>query len=215
MNVDRARFLLLTTALSAATAVAISASGCSATSDTKDSGTTEPTPTTDSGTDAYTADAYTGDSSTEDGGACLDDTGLAPTCEGAALNCSTICEHYIPTFKQGVGRAIADCIIKLPTCEGAQAEIANCVQNALGAACPDPTAEGFCAPLSTACGAADGGDAGAAALPLADCNDLATGLNTRGARRSLRASTTAWTLATAWPTRTPASTPSSNGMMGT
>ena len=180
MNVDRARFLLLTTALSAATAVAMSASGCSATSDTKDSGTTEPLPGVDSGTDAYAADAYTGDSSTEDAGACLNDTGLAPTCEGAALNCATICEHYIPTFTKGVGRAITGCIIKLPSCAGADAEIANCVQNALGAACPDPTAEGYCAPLSSACGDADGGDAGVAALPLADCIDLAQGLNTQG-----------------------------------
>lgn len=181
MNVDRARFLLLTTALSAATAVALSATGCSATSDTKDGGTTNTTPGTDAGTDAYTADAYTGDSSTEDGGgACLDDTGLAPTCEGAALDCSTICQHYIPTFKKGVGRAITDCIIKLPTCEGAQVEIANCVQIALAEACPDPTAEGYCVPLSTACGDADGGDAGASTLPVSDCIDLASGLNAAG-----------------------------------
>ena len=180
MNVDRARFLLLTTALSAATAVAMSASGCTVANETKDGGTTDPNPTTDSGsgTDA-TTDAYTADGAT-DGGACLDDTGLAPTCEGAALDCATICQHYIPTYKNGVGRAIADCIVKLPTCEGAQVEIANCVQNALGAACPNPTAEGYCVPLSTACGAADGGDAGAAALPVADCIDLATGLNATG-----------------------------------
>ena len=179
MIVDRARFLLLTTALSAATAVAASASGCSATSDTKDSGTTQTIPV-DSGADGYTADAYTGDSSTEDGGACLDDTGLAPTCEGAALDCSSICTHYIPIFKKGVGRAITECIIKLPTCESADVALAKCVDDALAAVCPDPTAEDFCAPLSTACGPGDGGDGGVGSLPLAKCNPLAAGLNAQG-----------------------------------
>jgi hypothetical protein len=180
MNVDRARFLLLTTALSAATAVALSASGCTVKNDATDAGTTNPNPTTDSGTDAYTADAYTGDSSTEDGGACLDDTGLAASCDGVPADCSTICQHYLPTFKKGVARSITACLVKLPTCEGAQVEIANCVQNALGAACPDPTAEGYCGPLSTTCGDADGGDAGMATLPVADCIDLASGLNDQG-----------------------------------
>jgi hypothetical protein len=179
MNVDRARFLLLTTALSAASAVAMSATGCSATSDTKDSGTTEPTPGTDSGTDAYAADAYTADSST-DSGACLDDTGLAPTCEGAVADCATICQHFIPTYKNGVGRAIADCIVALPSCVGADAAIASCVDKALAAACPDPTAEGYCNPLFLACGDPDAGDGGTASLPLADCIDLAKGLNAQG-----------------------------------
>ena len=179
MNVDRARFLLLTTALSAATAVAASASGCSATSDTKDSGTTAPTPV-DSGADSYTADGATGDSSTEDGGACLDDTGLAPTCEGAALDCASLCAHYIPIFKNGVGRAITECILKLPTCAGADVALAKCVDDALAQVCPDPTAEDFCTPLATACGPGDGGDGGAGSLPLATCNPVAAGLNTQG-----------------------------------
>ncbi len=175
MNVDRARFLLLTTALSAATAVAASASGCSATNTATDGGTTT---TVDSGgADAYTADANTGDSSVEDGGACLDDTGLEPTCEGAALDCATLCAHYIPTFKNGVGRAITECIIKLPTCEGADVALAKCVDDALAQVCPDPTAEDFCAPLSTACGPGDGG---VGSLPLAKCNPVAAGLNAQG-----------------------------------
>ena len=105
---------------------------------------------------------------------------MEATCEGAALNCATICQHYLPTFTKGVARAITACIIALPSCDGADVSIANCVQNALGAACPDPTAEGYCVPLSSACGDGDGGDAGAATLPLADCIDLATGLNTQG-----------------------------------
>jgi hypothetical protein len=179
MNVDRARFLLLTTALSAATAVAVSATGCSATSDTKDGGTTNTTPDTDSGTADSSTDAYAADGDT-DGGACLDDTGLAATCDGVPADCSTICEHYLPTFKKGVARAITGCLVKLPTCEGAQVEIANCVQNALGQACPDPTAEDYCNPLSEACGGADGGDAGMSTLPRADCIDLAAGLNDTG-----------------------------------
>jgi hypothetical protein len=177
MNVDRARFLLLTTALSAATAVAASASGCTVKNDETDAGTTV-TPGTDSGTDAYTnADAYTADSSIEDAGACLDDTGLAPTCEGAALDCASLCAHYLPNFKNGVGRAITECIIKLPTCESADVALAKCVDDALAAACPDPTAEDFCAPLSNACGPGDGG---VGSLPLTACNPVAAGLNTAG-----------------------------------
>lgn len=184
MNVDRARFLLLTTALSAATAVAASASGCSATNTATDGGTT--TPVDSGGADGYAADAFSGDSSVEDGGACLDDTGLAPTCEGAALNCATLCAHYIPIFKNGVGRAITECIIKLPTCDGADVALAKCVDDALAQVCPDPTAEGFCAPLATACGPGDGGDGGVGSLPLAKCNPVAAGLNTQG-RKELEA----------------------------
>lgn len=183
MNVDRARFLLLTTALSAATAVAASATGCSVTSESTDGGATNTTPGTDSGTTDSSTDAYAADGDT-DGGACLDDTGAAATCDGVPLDCSTICQHYLPTFKKGVARAITGCLVKLPTCEGAQLEIANCVQNALGQACADPTAEDYCNPLATACDGADGGtdagDGGVATLPRADCIDLAKGLNDQG-----------------------------------
>ena len=178
MNVDRARFLLLTTALSAATAVAASASGCSVTSTNNGPGTTTPV---DSGygVDGSDTDAYTTDASTEDGGACLDDTGAAADCTGVNATCTTICQNIATNYKKGVARSIAGCLLKLPTCESAAMEIATCVQAGLAAACTDPTAEGYCDPLVNVCDA-DGGDGGANALDKVECTDLATGLNTAG-----------------------------------
>lgn len=179
MKVDRARFLLLTTALSAATAVAISATGCTLKSEASDGGSTPTTPTNDSGSDGApdaASDGYTADSATGDGGACLDDTGLAPTCEGANTSCTATCEHYLTTFKKDVARAIAGCIVALPSCEGATLEVTDCVQNALARACPDPTAEGFCEPLATTCN----GDGSSTAFSKSDCTDVATGLSKAG-----------------------------------
>lgn len=174
MNVDKARFLLLTTALSAATAVASAASGCSSTSDAKDGGTTTTTPTPEAGgTDASTADA-----STADANACLDDTGLAPTCQGSSsdVTCASTCNALTAHYKMGVARAIGDCIMQLPACEGAINQIDSCVQSALEKACPDPTAEGYCTPLSMAC--AD--DGAATTLTQADCLNVARALTTQG-----------------------------------
>ena len=97
----------------------------------------------------------------------------------AAAPSSPICAHYLPNYKKGVARAITECIIKLPTCEGATAEVANCVQNALAKACPDSTAVGFCSPIVESC-KGDGGDAGVAPLDIGECTDMATGLNSAG-----------------------------------
>lgn len=179
MKVDRARFLLLTTALSAGTAVGVMGMGCSVTSTASDGGT----PATDdaaTGTDSSTTDSSTTDGG-GDGGACLANEGLAPTCEGASLSCAATCAGFLPNYKNAVGRAIVECILALPTCEGATVEVANCVQKALGKACADPTAKTFCDPLVVSCGGADGGaDAGASRLPQSECEDIATGLNATG-----------------------------------
>jgi hypothetical protein len=179
MNVDRARFLLLTTALSAATAIAVSASGCTVVSDKSDGGTVTPpvdndaaTPY-DSGTDAY----YATDAS--DASACLTDDGIAPTCEGATnAACGTLCQNYLPNYKKGVSRAIAECLLALPSCEAGVDEgaIANCVQISLAKACPDPSAATFCTPLVTQCGA----DGGVSNLDQTECQDLIVGLNDTG-----------------------------------
>lgn len=180
MKVDRSRFLLLTTALSAATAVAITA-GCTVkSSDNGSSGTT--TPPTEAGSPYDSSpDAYATDGDT-DGGSCLDDTGSAPDCTAqTGTACTTVCQHYLPNYKKGVARSIADCLKLLPSCEGADNAILACVQTALGAACQDPTAEGYCGPLADACNSDAGTDAGAASpLEKQDCVDLANGLNSTG-----------------------------------
>jgi len=177
MNVDRARFLLLTTALSAATAVAVSASGCTVKSDASDAGTVPPVETDaattyDSGMDAYTTDA-------SDASACLTDDGIAPTCEGATnAACGTLCQNYLPNYKKGVSRAIAECLLALPSCESGvdDSAIANCVQISLAKACPDPSAATFCTPLVTQCAA----DAAGTNLDQTECQDLVVGLNDTG-----------------------------------
>lgn len=176
MNVDKAHFLLLTAALSAATAVAGAASGCSATSDAKDGGATSPTQEDGGQTDAG-SDGSTSDGSTADGGACLDDTGPAPTCTGAAdPTCKTVCDSLTASYKNGVARAIGDCILQLPSCEGPPDLFDACVYGALAKACPDPTAEGYCTPLSTACVE----DGGATTLTNAACVKVAQALTPAG-----------------------------------
>lgn len=173
MKVDRSRFLLLTTALAAASAVGVMATGCTVTS--TDKGTT-PTPAVDgsvadTGTDAYTTDGG-------DGAACLDDTGGAASCSGISTSCAAACEPYLANYKSGVARDIISCLNSLPTCEGTQAEvqIANCVKLALAKTCDDASATAFCAPMAESCGA-DGGTVG---LEQAECVGVAKGLNATG-----------------------------------
>src|SRR4051794_38722437 len=100
MKVDRTRFLLLTTALSAATAVGVMATGCTVTS--TDKGTVTPPTTEDSGGGDGGYDAYYPDAS--DSSACLDDTGAAPSCAAANATCTVACERYLTNYTKGVAR---------------------------------------------------------------------------------------------------------------
>jgi hypothetical protein len=181
MKVDRTRFLLLTTALSAATVVGAMATGCSITNtNTTADGGVSPVTGNDAGDTDATADAGYVDGG--DSGACLANDGLAPTCEGASLSCSPICVGVATNYKSAVGRAIVDCLLALPTCESAQNEIAACFQSALGRACPDSTATTECTPLVAACDADGGtvGDGGTSVIAQTECVDLVTGLNATG-----------------------------------
>lgn len=181
MRVDRSRFLLLTAALAAASAVGVMATGCTVTS--TDKGTTTPTPTPtpdvdsstpDSGTDT---DAYVATDG-GDGGACLGDTGGAASCSGVSTSCAATCAPYLANYKVGVARDIISCLDTLPTCEGtdAEAKIANCVKLALAKTCDDSTATDFCAPMAESCGTASG----TAAAELEACVGVAKGLNATG-----------------------------------
>lgn len=179
MNVDKARFLLLTTAISAATAVALSASGCTVQSKDKDTGSSGNTPPVDGGggTDAP-SDGYVADSSDAGDGsvACLGDDGMGPVCSdaGTGYTCEDACTKYGVNFKKAIARSIKDCFYKLPTCEGATAQRLACVDNAAQAACPDPTTEAFCAPLYCATSTAMG------TLQKADCAAVGKLLSTAG-----------------------------------
>jgi hypothetical protein len=175
MNVDRTRFLLLTSALSAATAVAAVASGCTVNNTDKST-----TPAVDSGieTDGASADAWVApDAGDAEAAACLDDKGESPSCAAVDASCSTACQHYLPNFKKGVARSIISCLSGLPTCEGAGTAIANCVQLALAASCQDTTATDFCTPVVESCKPTDGGTS---PLDITECVDLVTGLNSTG-----------------------------------
>ena len=177
MKVDRNRFLMLTTALAAATAVGAMVTGCTVTS--TDKGTPPITDcknaSCDAGNDAYVSEAGDGG----DASACLTDDGVAPTCEGLDVSCQAACAGYLANYKKGVARDITACLLKLPTCEGASTEIASCVQGALGRACDDPSTTSFCTPFVMSCGG-DGGDGGPQSLDLGECKDVATGLNSAG-----------------------------------
>ena len=177
MKVDRSRFLLLTTALAAASAVGVMATGCTVNS--TDKGTTTPTPTPgvdgsvpDSGTDAYT------NPDGGEGGACLDDSGGAASCSGVSTSCAATCAPYLANYKSGVARDIISCLTTLPTCEGtdAEAQISNCVQLALAKSCEDLTATEFCAPMAESCGIAGAN----ASTELEACVGVAKGLNATG-----------------------------------
>lgn len=182
MNVDKARFLLLTTAISAATAVALSASGCTVQEKDKDTGSSGNVPTDSGGGTDSSTDAYTGDSSAEDagdasdGGACLEDDGIAPVCSdaGTGYTCEDACDRYGVNFKKGIARSIKDCFYKLPTCEGADADRLACVDDAARAACADPTAATFCAPLYCSTSTAPG------TLQKDDCEAVVKLLSTAG-----------------------------------
>jgi hypothetical protein len=182
MKVDRTRFLLLTTALSAATAVGAMATGCSITNTTTDAGTTPGT--TDGGvdTDATADAAYVDGGDGGDGGACLGDEGLPPSCATASASCATVCADVATNYKNAVGRAIVDCLLALPTCESALNDRAACFQAALGRACSDTTAATECTPIVAACDVDGGavGDGGTSVIAQTECVDLLTGLNATG-----------------------------------
>lgn len=156
MKVDRTKFLLLTGALSAATAVgAATQSGCTTTSATTDGGTTR---ATDSGTDSTTEGG--------DGGACLGDTvtegGDAGPLDCSKSTCPTDCTNVQNAYKPGVAQAAVQCILALPTCESGSAALTSCATDALDNACDDATADALCTKLVAGCtsGGGDAGDAG-------------------------------------------------------
>ncbi len=179
MKVDRAKFLLLTGALSAAATTAVVA--CSVSSTTNNNGTTPPAtpPASDDGggSDGASADA-SGDGG--DGGACLGDSTSEGGGDAGALcgtaTCSTTCNDVVANFRAGVAEATIKCLLALPTCEGGgTSETANCANDAIAKACDDPSfdAKAACATMAASCNG-DGGDGGS--FNQATCVSLMTAL---------------------------------------
>ncbi len=180
MHLDRSRFLLLTSALAAGTAVCFTAGlgGCSKADSPPDGGATATDSSSDSpviedgGTDA--ADGYTADAS-----GCLTNDGPQPNCDpfdGGAM-CNYQCQGVVRHFKNQVAVKASACIDQnmniSPTCEGGAPA---CVEAATAAACADPAAVPFCAGFVASC--ADAGDSGT--VSQADCLSLANGLSEGG-----------------------------------
>jgi hypothetical protein len=202
MNIDRSRFLVLTAALAAATGAA----GCTIIDERgKDAGGTadDTAVATDTLVAADTApgsDASDGggDGSVKDGGtdatdATLDADGeTAPTCDdtvGTLKSCSTItgtgctfaidwCGTFATNYKTAVANKAIDCIAtnSLPTCEGILFDFQSCVDDALAAACPDPTAATVCQKWKDDCATA--GTPVDSTFTVEGCQKLVNGLTT-------------------------------------
>jgi hypothetical protein len=199
MKIDRARFLVLTGAISGAIAAASATEACStATTATPDAGGShggdsgsgqDATNGTDSGggTDTGTGGETGGgdgsatcDDSVGNAGACAVDGGAAADAgdAGDAGNgCLTdvLCGNLLGALKPKVAQNAIACIVTGPACEGGTT-VEDCVSQALGNACADPTGSGACDQIAAVCADA-GADAG---LSSADCLKLTAGLTSGG-----------------------------------
>jgi hypothetical protein len=188
MQIDRSRFLFLTSALAATTAVSLSAGvgGCSKSDSTTDGGAVAETDA--SGVDASTSDSSVADAATADAAdatACLGDDGLAPTCDptDGGTQCTLQCQSVGTYLKHQVAQKAAECIEAninvFPTCEGGSPA---CVVAATAAACDDPTADTFCTTFAPTCADAGVGPDGGV-LSQADCVAFVKGLTGGGRAR--------------------------------
>ncbi len=116
-----------------------------------------------------------------EGGRCMKDEQV-PRLECRALTSSTCegsrtfaahCAEYEANLKPREANRAAQCLAHAPSCEGTT--LLHCAAEAIGAACPDPTAEGFCKPLVATCTKESG-----ARLPLGECVNFVSGLSERG-----------------------------------
>lgn len=195
MKIDRSRFLMLTGALSAATALGAGAvAGCSSTAAT-DKADASTTTTTDGGSsDGATEPA---DAGVDTGSvSCLDDRadGGDPDAGDSGLDCAgnadaycqMACTNAFTNLKAGVAFEAAECVLKLPTCEGTTTDVVgDCFEKAGAKACADPTSPPFCQSIFDGCADAgadpDAGDAGDGGVwNKATCVALVNALNDTG-----------------------------------
>jgi hypothetical protein len=207
MKIDRARFLMMTGALSGAFAAACAVAACStATTSTPDAGASgdgggggggaDSSSGTDSGGGRTDSGTTTGDSGGDaaDGAACDDTVGKRGACAdfldggtgpdadaaaegGVACLSDILCSGLLMNLKPGVAEKAINCIALLPTCEGTTTS---------------PVEDCVQKALSAACPdttgqapcdaiAATCADAGAdAGVKGADCTKITTGLSSSG-----------------------------------
>lgn len=185
MHIDRTKFLLLTTTLSAGVALVASVvggAGCSSTNATDAGGTDANTSVPDSGGEL---DSSTSDGAADggDAGACLGDLG-SPTCELGAdagdggVVCQTSCVAALTNLRPAIADQAGKCLLELPTCEGGGADVDACFDKAIAKACPAADAPEYCTRLAALCNDAGAPDAGAEAT--AKCGAIASALNSTG-----------------------------------
>jgi hypothetical protein len=168
MNIDKSRFLLLVTTLSASSAAALAvASGCTVNNTTVDAGNGSLPDSSTEGPDL--GDGSTTSDDGGDAGACLGNTKPIQSCDSEGLAdggdagdagaaaCLYDCNRFADEFTSEVAQNMRECMDLAPTCEGTSE---GCALKALARACDDPTATTYCANLLS-CGTPDGGfDAG-------------------------------------------------------
>ena len=128
-------------------------------------------------------DAGPGDATTDPivNGPCLGDKpaaldGGASDCSASAT-CSAICARVLDHYKLGVAQTAIACLVALPSCSTAS-DVHACVDKALGNACADPAAAGYCTTIVKACDP-NAGDAGSN-IDQQGCVSIANGLSASG-----------------------------------
>jgi len=171
VKIDRAHFLLVTTALAGATMTAAFIGACTtaAADKTADGGLVDSGNTTaDSSADGSTTDgSITSDATTDaaaDSAACLGDKVVSsPTCEGLAatdagasscassINGGNFCFQMEKFLRTEVAAQAKDCLVKGPCDEGPTPALQSCIGAAVAQACPDTTAAAKCAEAKAQC----------------------------------------------------------------
>lgn len=196
MNIDTARFLLVTSVLSVSMALCTVTAGCSSksddtpaplphdddaqapstnTPDPSNAGSSGSNPTGKTDPDAGGKDSGSGKDGGEGGtaAACLDDSAPAaqPACPGAG-ECQAPCDNFAADYKKGLSADIRKCLTTA-ICMGSTA---TCADKALAKACADPTATTFCTPMVSGCKGANAADP----ITQASCEVVAKGLTATG-----------------------------------
>jgi hypothetical protein len=198
MKLDRARFLMLTTAISGA----IAACSTTTTNNTTDGGGggggdgggNEAASPDASGTDGAGGQDGTTDGVSPDGAGeaatCDDSVGAAGACAsyadggtgpdagdgGSVCLSATVCTNLLADLKPHIAEQVIACVAALTDCGPGDAAVIDCMQTSLRKACPDPTDATACGQIASTCSDA-GADAG---VSPDECHTLTAGMTDSG-----------------------------------
>jgi hypothetical protein len=176
MNIDKASFLVLATAMAAGAAGCIQAVddddgvGGSASGGNGGTGGTGNVGGTGGSTGgAGGGGAGGGGAGGSGGGTCDDSVGSPAACDGLATDCLEYCQGAHAYLKPGVAEVAVQCLADSADCV---LDGYGCLADALAAACPDASADADCATVASDCGDPDPGGVA--------CDDVLPGLNDEG-----------------------------------